>query len=477
MSEKIAILWFRKDLRLADNPALNAAVEHGRVVPVYIWAPDEEKPWQPGGASRWWLHQSLASLSLQLAERNSQLILRCGPSLEMLQELIEATGATTVYWNRRYEPAFVQRDKKIKQKLQGAGLTVESFNGSLLFEPWEIETKQGDPYKVFTPFWKSCLARGDNHEPLKAPKVLPAPDAWPESEELDEWQLEPTIPWDDGMREFWDVGTDAANKQLKQFAKKSAADYEDQRNLMAEDGTSRLSPYLHFGEISPRQVWGAVQKAIENDKSTKEGAETFLSEIGWREFAYHLLYHFPDTTTEPLREKFASFPWSKSKKNLERWQRGKTGYPVVDAAMRQLWHTGWMHNRARMVVASFLCKHLLLPWQRGAEWFWDTLVDADLASNTLGWQWTAGCGADAAPYFRIFNPMTQGEKFDPEGDYVRQWVPELAELPNKWIYRPWEAPDEVLEEAGVTLGKDYPKPIVDHSEARQAALDAYDEIK
>lgn len=477
MSDRTTIVWFRQDLRLADNPALSEAVAQGTIVPVYIWAPDEEKPWEPGGATRWWLHQSLTSLAKDLEDRGSQLILRAGSSLDCLQKLIDETGASAVYWNRRYEPAIIKRDKKIKETLQDDDIDAQSFNGSLLFEPWEIETQKGDPYQVFTPFWKNCLGRDTDHGPLPTPKSLPQPDAWPDSDDLDRWQLEPEIPWDEGMRETWEVGAAAAKAQLKQFVAESVGAYEDRRNQMAEDGTSRLSPYLHFGEISPRQVWKATRDAIADDAKAEDGAKVFLSEIGWREFAYHLLFHFPETTTKPLREKFAAFPWSKSKKNLRRWQRGQTGYPVVDAAMRQLWHTGWMHNRARMIVASFLCKHLLLPWQRGAEWFWDTLVDADLSSNTLGWQWTAGCGADAAPYFRIFNPITQGEKFDPDGEYIRRWVPELENLPNKWLYQPWAAPDEVLEEAKVKLGDTYPKPIVEHSEARQKALDAYDEIK
>lgn len=477
MSDRTTIVWFRQDLRLADNPALSEAAAQGTVVPVYIWAPDEEKPWEPGGATRWWLHQSLTSLAKDLEDRGSQLILRAGSSLDCLQKLIDETGASAIYWNRRYEPAIIKRDKQIKETLKDDDIDAQSFNGSLLFEPWEIETQKGDPYQVFTPFWKNCLGRDADHEPLSIPKSLPQPDAWPDSDDLDNWQLEPEIPWDEGMRDTWEVGADAAEAQLEQFVAESVGAYEESRNQMAEDGTSRLSPYLHFGEISPRQVWTATRDAIDDDAKAEDGAKVFLSEIGWREFAYHLLFHFPETTTKPLREKFADFPWSKSKKNLRRWQRGRTGYPVVDAAMRQLWHTGWMHNRARMIVASFLCKHLLLPWQRGAEWFWDTLVDADLSSNTLGWQWTAGCGADAAPYFRIFNPITQGEKFDPDGEYIRSWVPELEKLPTKWLYQPWEAPDEVLEEAEVKLGDIYPKPIVEHSEARQKALDAYDEIK
>ena len=477
MTQPLTIVWFRQDLRLADNPALRSATERGAVLPVYIWSPGEEGDWPLGGASKWWLHRSLESLTNDLARRHAKLILRQGASLDTLQSLSEETGADTVYWNRRYEPAMVERDKQIKQTLRDAGIEAKSFNGSLLYEPWEIKNKQGEPYQVFTPFWKACLAHRKDHDPLPEPDRVSSPDEWPDSDELADLDLQPRIPWDEGMREFWEVGAAAAEKQLRSFVKQAAADYKDQRNALADDGTSRLSPYLHFGEISPRQVWAEAQAAIAADKEASTGVETFLSEIGWREFGYQLLYHFPKTTNQSLREPFRDFPWRKNQKRLRRWQRGQTGYPVVDAAMRQLWHTGWMHNRARMIVASFLTKHLLLAWQSGAEWFWDTLVDADLASNTLGWQWSAGCGADAAPYFRIFNPMTQGEKFDPEGDYVRRWVPELAKLPAKWIYRPWEAPSEVLAEAGVKIGENYPEPMVEHSKARQSALDAYEKIR
>ncbi len=477
MTNAPTIVWFRNDLRLADNPALNAAAERGQVIPVYIWAPEEEGDWPRGGASRWWLHQSLQSLSTDFAKRHARLVLRSGVSLDCLRELCEQTGAKSVFWNRRYEPAIIQRDKQIKEALREGGVNAQSFNGSLLFEPWDIENKQGDPYQVFTPFWKACRALDADLDPRAAPETISSPQQWPESDELTDWQLEPQIAWDTGMRETWAVGETAAQRRLHEFLDEAATDYKAERDQMGAQGTSCLSPYLHFGEIGPRQIWAEVHALQSSRPVAEKGATCFLSEIGWREFGYHLLYHFPQTTTQALQEKFRDFPWDEDQVQLRRWQRGQTGYPVVDAAMRQLWHTGWMHNRARMIVASFLCKHLLQPWQRGAEWFWDTLVDADLASNTLGWQWTAGCGADAAPYFRVFNPITQGEKFDPEGKYVRRWVPELAELPNKWLCRPWEAPTEVLAEAGVVLGKNYPEPIVEHSEARETALAAYEKIR
>jgi len=472
-----SLVWFRQDLRLADNPALLAAVRRGPVIPVYLWSPTEEGKWPAGSATRWWLHQSLNHLAQDLERLGSRLILRAGPAQTCLEQLVKETGATAIFWNRRYEPVIIQRDKQIKQALESRGLDVQSFNGGLLFEPWEIQNKQGKPFQVFTPFWKHCLARDVTHDPLPAPTALPCPTVWPASDNMREWQLEPKIPWDVGLQQTWQVGETAAEKKLQSFLSQTAADYQDQRNKLAIAGTSSLSPHLHFGEISPRQVWAEAQALLTAHPQAQAGTDCFLSEIGWREFGYQLLYHFPETTTQALREPFRNFPWQKNQEHLERWQRGQTGYPVVDAAMRQLWHTGWMHNRARMIVASFLCKHLLLPWQRGAQWFWDTLVDADLASNTLGWQWTAGCGADAAPYFRIFNPMTQGEKFDPQGEYIRRWVPELAELSTKWLYRPWEAPREALTEANVAIGTNYPQPIVDHPAARQAALDAYDKIR
>ncbi|MEQ8208412.1 MAG: deoxyribodipyrimidine photo-lyase [Lacipirellulaceae bacterium] len=478
MDKPTSIVWFRQDLRIADHPALLKAAERGVVLPVFIWAPDEEGDWPLGGASKWWLHHSLQSLNSQLEKLGSRLVIREGDSLKSLRDLIEQSGASAVYWSRRYEPAAIDRDQEVKSALKSDGIEVESFNGSLLYEPWEIETKSGDPYKVFTPFWKACRSQHTDHDPLEAPSELESPSSWPKSMKLDDLGLLPKIDWDETFYDVWQVGAKAAEECLEEFISEGRlGDYKEDRNRLDIKGWSQLSPRLHFGEVSPRQVWASVKAAFNGAESLKKSSDTFLSEIGWREFAYHLLYYFPSTTNKPLREKFADFPWDEDAENLKRWQRGQTGYPVVDAAMRDLWATGFMPNRARMIVASFLTKHLRIPWQRGAEWFWDTLCDADLASNTLGWQWTAGCGADAAPYFRIFNPMTQGEKFDPQGDYVRKWVPEIADLPDKYLNKPWEAEDEVLEAAGVELGKDYPEPIVDHFEARDEALVAYNEIK
>jgi deoxyribodipyrimidine photo-lyase len=481
MSRATTIVWLRQDLRVADQPALRRAADRGCVIPVYIWAPEEEGDWPPGVASRWWLHHSLASLDEQLRELGSRLTIRRGPTQTALDELLEQTGATAVYWNRRYEPAAIERDKQVKASLLSRGVQAESFKGSLLHEPWTILTKQNAPYQVFTPFWKSCLSADVSHEPLSTPREFQMPSKWPKSLPLDELELLPRISWDAGFYDAWNVGSPAAEHRLQKFIGEAIAHYHEDRDRADVDGSSLLSPHLHFGEISPRQVLAAVEAELSKTPAMKsksgKGAEVFLKEVGWREFAYHLLYHFPRTPAKPLREQFGSFPWRRSKQDLRAWQRGQTGFPIVDAAMRQLWTTGYMPNRMRMVVASFLTKDLRISWQRGAEWFWDTLVDADLANNTLGWQWTAGCGADAAPYFRVFNPTIQAEKADPEGEYIRRWVPELANLPTKRLREPWTAPAEELAAAGVQLGRNYPPPIVDHHEARDAALAAYEKIR
>ena len=474
------VVWFRQDLRLADNPALAAAVERGgAVVPVYVWAPEEEGEWAPGGASRWWLHQSLGRLAEELAARGSRLIIRRGPSLEALRAVVAETGAGSVQWNRRYEPAVIERDAKVKEALRGDGLAADSHNGALLFEPWTIENKSGKPFQVFTPFWKTCLAAGEPAAALAAPGSLRAPAAWPGGLALADLELEPKLNWAAGFRPAWTPGEAGAVKSLEKFLATAFEGYSGLRNRPDVAGTSRLSPHLHFGEMSPRQVWQAL-RAMGVRRKLPEAVwrgSQFLAEIGWREFAHHLLFHFPRTVTEPLRAEFRNFPWRENAEWRRAWERGRTGYPIVDAGMRELWHTGWMHNRVRMIVASFLVKDLLLPWQTGARWFWDTLVDADLASNTLGWQWTAGCGADAAPYFRVFNPVSQGEKFDPAGDYVRRWVPELGRMPAEWIHQPSAAPEAVLRRAGVELGGNYPAPLVSHAIAREVALEAYSKAR
>jgi deoxyribodipyrimidine photo-lyase len=472
------IVWFRQDLRLADNPALLAAAA-GPVLPVYLHAPDEAGAWPPGGASRWWLHQSLQRLDEQLRELGSRLCLRVGrDSLALLLELARHSGATAVSWNRRYEPQLIARDRAIKQALKDAGLTVTSHNASLLREPWEVASQTGGPMQVFTPYWRRSLALDDPSEPLPAPRSLTAPSVWPASAALTDLDLLPRIDWTRGLQDAWQPGRAGALRQLDRFLQNGFADYTEQRNRPDLAATSRLSPHLHFGEIGPREVWHATRiHGLAHGHADDWRQSQFITELGWREFAYHLLYHFPQTPEHALRAKYASFPWKTDAAALRAWQRGRTGYPIVDAGLRELWTTGWMHNRVRMITASFLVKDLLLPWNEGARWFWDTLVDADLASNTLGWQWAAGCGADAAPYFRIFNPTLQGRKFDAEGHYVRRWVPELAQLPTRWLHEPWNAPAATLQLAGIELGVTYPRPIVDHDAARQAALAALATLK
>jgi deoxyribodipyrimidine photo-lyase len=380
-----------------------------------------------------------------------------------------------VVWNRRYEPQVVERDRKVKEGLRNAGLEAGSWNALLLAEPWTIRNKAGGPFQVFSPYWRHCLQSLDPAAPLPAPDGVASPRRWPAGEALDALDLLPRIPWDAGIRRDWCPGEASAVRRLEAFVQQGLAGYGTERDRPGHPGTSRLSPHLHFGEISPRQVWHSIATAAARRGIPPETWKSwqFLAEVGWREFAHHLLFHFPHTPRLPLRHEFGGFPWRVDPAALRLWQRGLTGYPLVDAGMRELWETGWMHNRVRMVTASFLVKHLLLSWEEGARWFWDTLVDADLASNTLGWQWTAGCGADAAPYFRVFNPVSQGERYDPAGEYVRRWVPELRALPNDWIHQPWAAPRDVLQAAGVRLGGSYPRPIVDHAEARTRALAAY----
>jgi deoxyribodipyrimidine photo-lyase len=474
------LVWFRLDLRLADQPALAAACHRRNpVIPVYIAAPKEDGDWPPGAASKWWLHHSLDSLAKALETIGSRLIIRGGPSLSTLRALVRETGAKTVLWNRRYEPAGVARDLRVEESLRADGITVETFNSALLFEPGTVVNQSGRPFQVFTPFWRHCLSLDEPAQPVPAPQSMATPARWPPTEPLESLELDPHR---NGIQEFaatWQPGETGAQLALRRFARSALADYSQDRTRPDLNGTSRLSPYLHFGEIGPRQVWSALKIVAQNKRwsAATWHQSQFLAEIGWREFAHQLLYHFPHTTAEPLRPQFARFPWRQNPDGLRAWQEGRTGYPIVDAGMRELQATGWMHNRARMIVASFLLKDLLIDWREGARWFWDKLVDADLANNTLGWQWTAGCGADAAPFFRIFHPVTQGQKFDPNGDYVRRWLPELARLPTSWIHQPWKAPGSVRENAGVKLNRNYPEPIVQHALAREVALEAMARVK
>jgi len=478
MTDGTILVWFRQDLRLADQPALHAAAKTGAPV-ACLYVLDDETPgeWALGGAQRWWLHHSLSRLSAALKKLGAHLVLRRGRADRVVPDVVDALGAKAVYWTRCYEPFAIERDKALKAALKDGGIAVESFNGAHLNEPWEIKTGSGGPYKVFTAYWRAARSEVGAVKPLPAPKSL-EPAKSIASDNLDDWDLLPTRPnWAAGFEPIWQPGEAGARERLSVFLDDIIGDYAEARDRPAADGTSRLSPHLHFGEISPRTIWRATMHAVERGAVPETQAEKFLTEIGWREFSTHLLYHNPSLPEESLRPEFRDFPWKRKPKALKAWQKGKTGYPIVDAGMRQLWETGWMHNRVRMIVGSLLVKHLLMHWRDGERWFWDTLVDADLANNSAGWQWIGGCGADAAPYFRVFNPVLQGEKFDPEGEYVRRFVPELADLPKKYIHKPWEAPESVLSQAGVRLGTDYPEPIVGLKEGRERALAAFETIK
>ncbi|NBB91932.1 MAG: deoxyribodipyrimidine photo-lyase [Gammaproteobacteria bacterium] len=462
-----AIVWFRRDLRLADNPALDHARQrHEQVVPLFVFDPDTEAPWEPGAAGRWWLHRSLAELDQRLRGRGSRLVLAAGDPLEAIERVRKVCGAGAVYWNRVYEQRPVERDRSIKRELRERGLEVASFNASLLCEPWAGVKSDGDPYLVFTPFWKQMQKRWQPPAHHPEPRELEAPARWPASLELDRLGLLPDHEWPGKLSDYWSPGELGARRRLDDFADQ-AARYHEQRDRPDREGTSRLSPHLHWGEISPGQIVRALEPSGELPGG--RGRMIFASELAWREFSHHLLWFFPRMPDESLKPAFRDFPWREPEDygpDLVAWQRGRTGIPMVDAGMRELWATGWMHNRVRMIVASFLTKNLLVPWQEGARWFWDTLVDADLASNTQGWQWTAGCGADAAPYFRVFNPVLQGEKFDPRGDYVRRWCPELARRDAKNIHQPIDGGSS-----------HYPGPIVDLKATRRRALEAWDAIR
>ena len=468
------IVWFRDDLRLADNPALSAAIARGSsLVAVYIL--DDEMPgrWRLGRAARWWLHHSLAALGNDIRRLGGALVLRRHTSVAAIKSLIQETGACAVYWNRGYEPFAMARDTAVARELERAGLEVQTFGASTLYEPGSIRNQDGKPFRLYAAFWRACLARGVTDAPLPSPEWLPVGPGLP-SDDLGSWQLRPVRPnWAQGFEKLWSPGEQGAQRRLTQFIEGAAVDYAGRRDRPDLASTSRLSPHLRFGEVSPRQVRHAILGALAAGLVPQPAADKFLSELGWREFAYHLLYHHASLPDAPLKPQFAEFPWNTAPEHFSAWCRGSTGYPIVDAGMRELWATGWMHNRVRMIAASFLVKHLLTPWQEGETWFWDTLVDADLANNAMNWQWVAGCGTDAAPYFRIFNPVLQGEKFDPDGRYVRQWVPEIAALPDAYIHRPWNAPESVRLTAGVDLDKNYPAPIIDHAVGRQRALEAF----
>lgn len=474
--ERPVLLLFRHDLRLSDNLALCAAAGTGRpVVAAFVLEETSKGARTLGGARRWWLHHSLAALREELEKLGLHLVLRAGPMVEIAISLAEETHAGAVYWNRRYDPAGMATDTLLKATLKERGIETDSFSGHLLHEPWRLKTGSGGPYRVFTPFWRSMMESIHPRPPADAPeKITPYRDDLP-GDALEDWNLLPKNPdWSKGLQESWTPGEAGARERLADFINGTGENYRSRRDLMAETGTSGLSPHLAHGEITPFQIWQALEGESEIGE---EDLQTFRREIGWREFCWHLLFHNPKLATENFNRNFDAFPWRDDQNALQSWQRGETGYPVVDAAMRQLWQTGWMHNRARMVVASFLVKHLGIHWRKGEEWFWDTLVDADPASNPANWQWVAGSGADAAPFFRIFNPVLQGEKFDPVGKFARRYVPELAALPDKHLHQPWKAPQSALEKAEIELGKTYPRPMVDHRAARERALVAYKSVR
>ena len=465
------IVWLRHDLRLADNPALYNAAQQGQVIPVFIDDTSQQDDWQPGAASRCWLHHSLESINEAL---NGQLKLFKGKPLDVLTQLIKDTGAMAIFWNRCYTPHAIARDSQIKQAMKDQDVEVHSYNGSLLWEPWQISKADGNAYKVFTPFYrKGCLNAAPPAAPLSRPELTLFSKQIPQQLSLSGLALLPDHPWHNRITDHWDISEDAAWSLLRQFTSERLSDYQDARDIPSLEGTSTLSPYLQWGQISPRQIWYYSQQQA-SQPGLEDALDTFLKELAWREFSYYQLYHNPGITTENLNQRFNRFPWKHEAAQYTTWQQGRTGIPIIDAGMRQLWQTGYMHNRVRMLVGSFLVKNQLQHWHHGARWFWDTLVDADLASNSASWQWVAGSGTDAAPYFRIFNPVTQGQKFDPDGSYVRHYLPELSRLPSRYIHTPWEAPDDVLSEARVA---DYPLPILDLKETRKAALDAFSTLK
>jgi deoxyribodipyrimidine photo-lyase len=470
MNTPKVIHWFRQDLRLSDNPALFEAAKNSSILPIYILDDINSKELAMGEASRFWLHHSLNSLNKSL---DQNLSIYSGDPITVILDIIDRLDIKEIFWNRCYEPWRINRDTHIKKELESKGIKVNTLNGSLLWEPWTIKKGDGTPYKVFTPYFrKGCLLSDEPRKPISTPINLDLFNDNNSLKDINALSLLPSTKWDIKMKSFWNIGELGANNRLTEFLNNGVENYKEGRNIPSKPFVSRLSPHLHFGEISPNQAWHAAKK-----KGDDTNIDHFCSELGWREFSYTQLYFNPELPKKNLQSKFDLFPWDKDEKKLIAWQKGQTGIPMVDAGMRELWITGAMHNRVRMVVGSFLVKNLLLHWHHGERWFWDCLVDADLASNSASWQWIAGCGADAAPYFRIFNPVTQGQKFDPDGEYIRKYIPEISELPNKYLFNPWEAPQEELDRAGVVIGKDYPKPIIDLKLSRQNALEAFKSLK
>ena len=459
------IYWFRRDLRLLDNPALYEAANAGPILPIFIF--DElQTDYTQGGASQWWQNQSLKSLNNQLSNR---LLIFSGDPKEIILELAKASNSKTVYWNRCYDPWQIELDRKIEFILKAEKIDTITRNGSLLWEPWTTLKKDGTPYKVFTPFFKKrCLSLQEPRKPIPKPSNLIFAKIPKKTATKGNFIFPKEDNWEKKIKKYWLIGEKAAANKLDDFLKSGILSYKEGRNYPSKKNISMLSPHLHFGEISPNKIWHRVRTNVQSEDSAH-----YLSELGWREFSYNLLYYFPQLPKNNLQTKFDRFPWTYNSEHLKKWQNGITGYPIIDAGMRELWETGFMHNRLRMITGSFLVKNLLIHWHYGKEWFWNCLVDADLASNSASWQWVAGCGADAAPYFRIFNPITQGQKFDPSGKYTRKFVPELRKLPDKYLFTPWEAPSELLDNLGIKLGKDYPYPIVDLKNSRELALNAY----
>ncbi|MDC3085912.1 DNA photolyase family protein [Pelagibacteraceae bacterium] len=468
--KNINVMWFRQDLRLADNPALSKALEDGQTIPIFIFDNINSKDHINGSASKWWLHQSLTQFNKSL---KNKLCLFKGNPLEILDEINKEHKIIKIFWNRCYEPWRIQRDKKIKKYFNDKDVDVSTFNGSLLWEPWNITKKDSTPYKVFTPYYrKGCLNSDKPRIPLPIPDLSNLTSIDGHDIKIEDLDLMPKHNWHKKMTSLWSPGEEGAQSKIDEFILNGLDNYKEGRNFPSNKNVSQLSPHLHFGEVSPNQVWYRA-KTKEGKLGIKKDLDHFLSELGWREFSFNLLYHFPFLPKENLQKKFDNFPWDNDKDKLKKWQRGLTGYPIVDAGMQELWQTGYMHNRLRMVVGSFLVKNLLLHWHHGERWFWDCLIDADLASNSAGWQWIAGSGADAAPYFRIFNPVTQGQKFDPNGKYTKKYLPVLSDMPDKFLFNPWEAPEDVLRSAGVKLGENYPLPIVEIGSSRQKALEAF----
>ncbi len=481
-SQKPALVWFRDDLRVSDHPALFRAAETGRpVIAIYIIDDTTSGTRKLGGAQQWFLHHALKSLEENLGKLSIPINFFRGSAERIVHQLVDENEIEEVFWNRRYGKTETSIDTDLKASLKQNGVSVHSSLGNLLHEPFLTKTGAGGPYRVYTPFWRALEAQGEPRAPLGTPKDCAAAELTGSltSIPLDKLNLLPNRPnWAKGWEKLWDASEKGAQNTLSQFIDDGLLGYGEGRDFPAKKHFSKLSPYLRFGMISPYQFWHSVRAAQNFNNLNAKDCEKFLKQLVWREFSYHLLFHFPDIGWKNHQEKFDNFPWkTDAKDHLTRWQKGQTGYPIVDAGMRELWQTGFMHNRVRMVVGSFLVKHLLIDWREGEKWFWDTLVDADPANNTASWQWISGSGADAAPYFRVFNPMLQGKKFDAAGEYVRKFVPELKALPDKYLHSPWETPNDILEHCGVTLGETYPHPIVDHSTARDRALAAFKSLK